>query len=318
MKFVVVMMSKSNIERLYDYYDAVADRLYHKYQKSYLEGMNEAFNLLLDDAFEGTYEETDIQELRALRDAIANVSFEREDIRKGIQLGMLKGYKHAYRSNAEITPDTIGIFIAYLIRKLCDETSLETIIDPLVGSGNLVFTVANHLTFNGRIHGVDNDLVKCHLARNLGDLMEYDNEMFYQDSLTFMQSGYDLMVCDLPITDQDPYPPYQLLNHHLPSLKPGAFAFAVIENDFFARDGNDIFKQEIEKHSHVFGLVKLSDSLFQTHPKSILIFRRKGPDVTPLKEFMLVDLPSFNDHDGMEQTIAQIDRWIAERKDDLT
>jgi len=112
------MINKLNIEKFYDYFDAVANLLYSNYKKSYLEGMNEAFNFLLDNEFEDEYKQADISEIEKLKFEITEVSFEREEIRKSVQLGLLKGYKHEYLSNAYLTPDTIGIFIGYLVEKL--------------------------------------------------------------------------------------------------------------------------------------------------------------------------------------------------------
>ena len=42
-------------------------------------------------------------------------------------------------------------------------------------------------------------------------------------------------------------------------------------------------------------MIKLSETLFKSNPKSILILRKKGEEVQLFKDFLLVDLPSFND-----------------------
>jgi len=310
-------MNKKNIEIFYDYYDQVADFLYHQYQLTYIEGMNEAFNLLLDDQVKGTYKPEDMDILQSLKSDLIDLEFEKEEIRKSVQLGMLKGYKHTYSTNALITPDSIGIFMAYLIQKLTRKDSVHTIFDPVVGSGNLIYTIANQLDGEYHIVGCDNDIIKCNLARNLGDLLEYKNEMFYQDTLTFYHQGFDVVVCDLPLHEEGLYFPYQVINHHLDSLKAGGFFFALIENDFFEQVGNDIFKQEVDTKAHIFGLIKLSETLFKSNPKSILILRKKGEHIHIPKEFLLVDLPRFTDIEGMESTIEKINSWITLREDDI-
>ncbi len=116
---------------------------------------------------------------------ISSIEFSREEVRKGVQLGLLKGYKHANMSNALITPDTIGIFVGYIIEKLYKNQKLESILDPMIGSGNLVFAALNHMKKNIKIYGVDNDLLICNLSRNIADLLEYKNEIFYQDTLSY-------------------------------------------------------------------------------------------------------------------------------------
>lgn len=311
-------MDKKNIEIFYDYFDFVSNYLYHEYQKTYLEGMNEAFSLLLDDETEGDYREEDILLLREQKESIVDIEFKPEEIRKSIQLGLLKGYKHAYLSNALITPDTIGIFIGYLIKKLYNKRTLETILDPLVGTGNLGYSIINYIEKDIKFFGVDNDYLKCNLARNIGDLLNIENEMFYQDTVSYYDQGFDCIVTDMPVlTDQDDYLPYKVINHHLDSLKEGGYFISIIDNDFFEKSGSEVFKVEIDSKGYIFGLIKLSESLFKGTPKSILIIRKKGENIEQLKDFLLVDLPSFSDAHNFNKTLIQIEEWINSREEDL-
>ena len=94
------MVNKKHIESFYDYFDEVAEILYHNYQKAYIEGMNEAFNFLLDEEFEGDYSQEDIEKISTLKENLEKTKFEREEVRKAVQLGMLKGYKHTFSSNS--------------------------------------------------------------------------------------------------------------------------------------------------------------------------------------------------------------------------
>ena len=311
------MINKVNIEKFYDYFDEVADILYHGSKVPYIEGINEAFNYLLDGTFEGEYTEENIEKISNLKTQIVDIDFEREEIRKAVQLGMLKGYKHTFSSNELITPDTIGLFIGYLIKKFYNEKPINAVLDPLIGSGNLVYTVLNYLDKSSKVYGIDNDIIKCNLARNLGDLLDIENEMFFQDTLSYYDQGFDVVLTDMPVSEETPYLPYQVINHHLDGLKAGGYYFSIIENDFFEKQGNDVFKKEIDNKGYIIGLIKLSETLFKSNPKSILIIRKKGEGVQPHKDFLLVDLPSFNDVQAFNKTLQQIDLWISIRKDDF-
>lgn len=307
-------MDQTNIERFYDYYDRIADRLYRNYKKPYLEGMNEAFNLLLDDELKDDYKDDDIKDFVSWKQDIIDVEFSREEIRRSVQIGMLKGYKHTYSTNALITPDTMGMIIAYFIQKLYT-TQPQTIFDPLVGSGNLVYTIANTLEQDVVVYGVDNDLIKCQLSRNLGDLMDIENAMFFQDTFTYYQQEMDVIVTDMMLHMDGPYIPYQVLNHHIDALRENGYLFAIIENDFFEQEGADIFRQEIQKKGQIFGLISLDTSLFSNRPKSILILRKTIQKLDDKNDFLLIEMPPFTDQDGMEKTLQQVDQWIAARKD---
>ena len=311
-------MKKENIEKFYDYYDFIANLLYTNYGKSYIEGMNEAFNFLLDEEFEGTYNDEDIQVMMDVKKPILDVSFAPEEIRKSVQLGLLKGYKHSFSSNALITPDTIGIFIGYLVRKLYHNKSLKNVLDPVVGSGNLVYSIINYLEQDIKVYGIDNEVLSCNIARNIGDLMDIDNEIFLQDTLTFYDEGFDLVVADMPYVENDEnYGPYLIISHHMQSLKDGGYFISIIDNDFFDKKNSGIFRQEIEKTGQIFGLVKLSETLFKSTPKSILILRKNGENVSKVNDFLLVDLPSFNDIEEFNKIINKIDLWMEKREEEL-
>jgi site-specific DNA-methyltransferase (adenine-specific) len=310
------MINKHNIEKFYDYFDEVANLLYENYHKTYLEGMNEAFNLLLDDKFNEEYRQEDIDALKVAKTNISGIAFEREEIRKSVQLGLLKGYKHAYMSNALITPDTIGIFVGYIVEKLYKNQKLENVLDPMIGSGNLIFTALNHMKKSLKIYGVDNDLLMCNLVRNIADLQEYKNEVFYQDTLTYFDQGFDLILTDLPISQDVDYFPYKAINHHIDSLTNGGYLIALIENDFFEKKDIKIFQSEVNKKAYMFGLIKLSETLFKNNPKSILIIRKKLEGEIPPKEFLLIDLPSFNDTEGINNSIIKIDEYFKKREEE--
>jgi site-specific DNA-methyltransferase (adenine-specific) len=219
-------------------------------------------------------------------------------------------------SNAFLTPDTIGLFLSYLIKKLYKKP-IRFLLDPMIGSGNLTYTILNDLQEDAKVLGVDKDPLKCELARNLGDLMDYENQIFMQDTLSFFANEMDLIVFDLPIQEEKvPYLPYQIVSHHLDSLAKEQFMFVLIENDFFEQEKMDVFKKEVDEKAHMFGLIKLSDTLFKNAEKSILILQKKRAKEDKLDDFLLIDLPSFEDQEGMATTIQQIELWFHNRKEE--
>ena len=206
-------------------------------------------------------------------------------------------------------------YLNLIIEKLYMNQKLENVLDPMIGSGNFVFTALNYMKKNLKIYGVDNDLLICNLARNVADLLDYKNEIFYQDTLTYFDQGFDLVLTDLPISFEEEYFPYKAINHHLDSLVNGGYYVALIENDFFEKKDIKVFQTEVNKKAYMFGLIKLSESLFKNNPKSILIIRKKVENENPPKEFLLIDLPSFSDTNGINNSILKIDKYFANRKE---
>ena len=312
------MINKLNIEKIFDYLDNTSVVFYEKKKMPYLEGLNESINFLLDDEFEEEYEDDLVLEIVKHKDEIRALPFQPEEVRKAVQLCLLRGYKHANLTNSLITPDTIGIFISYLVKKLYKNKEITSILDPLVGTGNLLYTVINNLEVEVKAFGVENDHLKCKLSRNLGDMMDIENEIFFQDTLTYYDYGFNLILTDIDKEyNEDGYFPYKVINHHFDALADGGYFISIIDNDFFEQDKNQVFKEEIIKRGQIFGLIKLSDTLFKGTPKSILIIRKNDDKTKTIEDFLLVDLPSFNDLEEFNRIINQIDKWMLDREEDL-
>jgi site-specific DNA-methyltransferase (adenine-specific) len=314
------MRKQATTETFFDYLDAVAMALYDQDKTLYLEGVKYALEYLLDDETNKELSESTHTQLKQAKAEVTTVEFDSETIRKAIQLALLRGFKHARITNAQMTPDTIGIFISYLIKKLYPQNAPKRVLDPLIGTGNLIATISNHYKKPFTVHGIDDDPLMCDLARNMCDSLDIDQQIFLQNTLTFQAGEYDLIVTDFPpkkIGDKLEYLPYLTVIHHLDHLKEGHFFIAVIENDFFDQKQNDVFKKLLKEKAHMFGLIKLDESLFKNHPKSILILKKKGEEDDILNNFLLADLPPFSDQTAFNQALGKMELWFKKKEVDV-
>ena len=71
--------------------------------------------------------------------------YNKETIRKAYQLAILKGMKQNVQPNHQMTPDAVGIFVSYLVGKFMNPRKEFTILDPALGTGNLLFAILNQL-----------------------------------------------------------------------------------------------------------------------------------------------------------------------------
>ncbi len=312
------MANQSQIERLYDYFNAVSEACIKAHNVSYLEGLVEALNLLLDNETNDVYDENTQAHMRDKKAQIETLLFDKESVRKAIQLSALKGFKQMRVTNAMMTPDSIGFFIAYLIKKLMP-TAPRLILDPLVGTGNLIATVINQIPEVNAVIGIDSEPLMAAFARNMLDALEINNQIYLQDTLSYQGPQVDVIVTDLPVKPVDsksPYLPYLAVLHHLKHLKVHHYMIALIENDFFEQPNNQTFKQQLLEEAFLFGLIKLDESLFKTHPKSILILQKKNKSDTSKPPFLLVDLPAFTDKVSMQKAMGKIELWFKQREVD--
>lgn len=314
------MSKESKVELFFDYIDTIGMTLYDYDKKDYLSSINEALSYLLDDALSNQYPDDVMHIFQKEKSKIVNQSFDKENIRKAVQLALLRGFKHAKITNAQMTPDTLGIFISYLIKKLYQEKPLDYVFDPLIGTSNLVSTVYNHYGRPFKVIGVDDDPLMCDLSRNILDSLEIEHQIYFQDTLSFLGEKTDLIITDFPPQDktkQSMYLPYHVIVHHLDHIKNEHYFIALIENDFFEQKQQALFKELIAPKAHLYGLIKLDESLFKTHAKSILILKKKTHETDTIKDFLIVDLPSFTDIENFNKALSNMEQWFKKKEVDV-
>ncbi len=311
--------NQQSIEAFYEYLDQVATRLNAMDGTPYLSGVSLALEYLLDDGFVKQLPTAVENDLEGFREAVIGIELQKESVRRGIQLAMLKGFKEMRITNAMMTPDSIGIFISYIINKLYDGAKDMHILDPLVGTGNMLATINNHYHHSLKYTGVDADPTMSELARNILDALEIDHQIFHADALAFEGGVFDLIVSDFPIESVErkhTYFPYQIILKHLESLKPHGFFISVIENDFFDQNEAEQFKSRLMEHAHLYGLIKFDETLFKAHPQSLLIIQKKADASEQIDDFLLADLPPFDDETRFNEAIEKLEQWFKKRKVD--
>ncbi len=318
---VVIMMAKTtDVEAFYAYIDAVAGAAKETLGITYLEGVNDALDYLLDDTVKRDIDDALLATYHQAKASVRDRAFEKETVRKAVQLALLRGFKDARITNAQMTPDSIGMFIAYLVDRLYPNENPKTVFDPLIGTANMAVTMALQLDTPMRIVGVDDDWLMCTLARNLCDAMDIENQVFHQNTVTYEGGAFDLIVTDFPphkLDDPLGYFPYPVILHHLDHLREGGYFIALIENDFFSQKKHTLFREKLMEKAHLFGLVKLDETMFTTHPKSVLIVKKKVDKDETKDDFLLVDLPPFTDEEAFQKALVNMNHWFQKKARDV-
>jgi len=311
------MPEDSRVEAFFDYIDFVSHTLYDHAKVPYLRGVEQSLGFSLNRPLEYTLADAAQDSIDQSKQEVLGMSLSREEARKAVQLALLKGFKHERITNAMVTPDVLGIFMAYLVRRLFSDKKVKSVLDPLVGTGNLVAAFANHYE-NVKLYGVDSDAMLCNIALYLTELLGMQAEITHQDTLGFQTAPVDLILTDLPVESVDrrhTYFPYQVILHHLEHLKAEGFFLAVVENDFFEQEEVGVFKDQLFKLAHLYGLLKLDETLFQNHPKSILILKKKKHEGEEhVKDFLLANLPPFTDEASFKNAMQKIDNFFNKKR----
>lgn len=299
-----------NLELFYDCLEESNALLYEIFHKPYFELLEMTVQNILAGEIVTDLDEEHTAKLREIYDKIAGVDFTVEDVRKAMQAIVLRAFKEMRIPNGNTTPDTLGIFIAYLITKICKDQKIS-IFDPLCGTGNLILTVANHLDKECSLFACDNDLWMTKLTVMTADLLSTPIEVYLQDTLQLSHTNMDAVVFDMPHSvynaEKKAYFPYQAILHYCGMLKDDGCIIGIVENDFFDYDKHREFKEKLLESMTILGLVELPDAMFVSKPKIILVLQKR---VMKDKKCFMVKLPSFTDVKEFNASLIDIEAWF--------
>jgi len=306
------MEKDTNFDLFYDVLDDSIVALYKiKHDNFFNLLIQTGNNIIASEVLNSDCSDEQREELEKIYSRLEGVDFNVETVRQAFQAMSLRAFKETNLKLGEVTPDTLGIFFSYLVSKLKKDAKKLTILDPVVGTGNLLYSLANSLDMELKLYGIDNVREVLEIANVLGNLLNYDVEMFNQDTLTHPFSDIDIVVADLPdyyAKDYDNrYFPHLCVLEHLSSLKEDGYMIALVPNDFFEKDQDKFFKERLKGNGSVLGVLQLPLEMFKENPKSIVIFSKKEVES---KKCLLVDLPSFTDFNKLNRSLVEIENWF--------
>lgn len=324
-------MEKTNIEILYEWMDGTTELIQQHENEPYLNSLaitmeslfygasSEHLNELLGHRIQSTMEKIDLEK------------FTPEEIRKAIQLVILKGMQRTTQVQHMITPETVSLLMAYLAGKLTAGNKSLRIFDPASGTASLLTTVVSQLPQEKEVYASEIDPTLLQIALQNANLQKMNIEFFHQDSLRpFLLDPVDLIVADLPVgyyPDDVLASEYQLkadeghsYAHHLfieQSLhytKEAGYLILLIPEFLFDSDQSDKLHRFLQGNAHIVGVLRLAESSFTSkkNVKSILILQKQGQETSTPRQPLLVDLPSFNNTIAMEDILAQINAWFTQ------
>ncbi|MCG1022049.1 class I SAM-dependent methyltransferase [Sutcliffiella horikoshii] len=328
-------MSITKLENTFTLFDTTAQILQEELDCTYLEALAET----AENLFHGAVIQEEVSEVtkRRLEKEYSKQTIsalQKEEIRKGFQLAILKGMKDAVQANHQMTPDAIAMFMGYLVGKYTSHLQQLTMLDPAIGTGNLLTAVLNHQP-NKKLeaYGVDVDDLLVKLAYNNANLQEQAISLFNQDGLSnLFVEPVDVVVSDLPVgyypddnnavnfklraEEGHSYAHYLFIEQGLRYTKPGGHLLFLVPNSMFEEEESKRVNTLIKEEAYIQGMLQLPETMFQNknHAKSILVLQKKGIGIEPPKEALLVNLPSFSNMQAMEKIMGQINHWFSEQK----
>jgi len=298
----------TNTERIFTFLDQYAG----KSDMIYLEAIIEACNKWL----EGT-ETPDLME-----------TVLEEEIRRGIQLAVLKGMKENVQANHQMTPDSIGLLIGHIVNKLAGDKETITLLDPAVGTGNLLFSVMNSVDNQVVASAVEIDELLVRLSAVVAELLEHRVIYLVQDALRpLLIDPVDITISDLPVgyyPDDDNALNFELMAeeghafaHHLfieqsmNHTKPGGYGIFIIPANLFESEQAAKLHPFLKQKAIIRAVIQLPSTMFKNavHEKSILILQKPFLEQQPVTDVLLAQVPNMTNKNAMASFLRDIDEW---------
>lgn len=324
---------------MFQTFDQATEILQATLGSSYLDAFLENAENLVDGGQvrveDGIPNEADQAKLAQLYQQLINHHFTAENMRQLVQLSMLKvTRKDQLPSNHQITPDSIGMLMAALASRILPDQDQLTILDPVVGSANLLTTMMNQLQeVNGQTitgYGVDNDDLMLATASVNVALQKADVELYHQDAiLDLAVPQVDLVVADLPVgyyplddntknyrtraQEGHSFVHHLLIEQAMNYLKPGGFGMFLVPQALFQSDEALGLVEWIQSVAHMQGLLNLPQAIFadQQAAKSILLLQRQGASAHQAPQVLLGTFPKLKDPQEFAAFMQKIDQWVA-------
>ncbi len=335
----MLFLENTATPEIFQVLDETAIILQNALEMSYLEAVYETSENLFQHEVLQKEELSDLQveKLMAKYETIQLEAFAAEDIRKSFQLALLKGMKHGIQMNHQMTPDSIGFILTYLVEKAMKSKEQITVLDPAVGTGNLLTTMINQLTLKEKVSvaatGVEVDDLLISLALVSADLQGVPVNLIHQDGLSnLLVDPVDVVISDLPIgyypndaraedfelrrTDGHSFAHYLFIEQGMRYTKPGGYLFFLVPDAMFQTTDFAKLDRFVKKYGYMQGIIKLPDSLFKSEEarKSILMLQKDGENVRKPNEVLLANLSSLSDPRITAPILAQIEDWFRENK----
>ncbi|MED3800728.1 class I SAM-dependent methyltransferase [Lysinibacillus xylanilyticus] len=303
-----------NIEKLFGMLNGHAEKIEKEHNVTLLEGILDGLEAWLDG-------EVDFSQDGATK----------EDVRKAIQIAVLKGMRKGSQPNHQMTPDTLGLLVGYFVEQLfADRLEAEkiSILDPAVGTGNLLLTVMNLLDEKIEATGVEVDELLIRIAAATADLTEQPVSLFRQDALQdLLVNPADAIVCDLPVgyyPNEDVALDYELCSsegmsyaHHLfieqsiNYTKDGGYLFFLAPTHLFESEQSKQLHKYIQKHAWIQAIIQLPDTMFANKAleKSIVILQKQGKEFKAPKEVLLAKVPNMQNKQALAMFFEKVKMW---------
>lgn len=328
------VLTEGQIERFFSLLNETTELVQKQRDQSYLDSLIEVLDTVQsgdDDSLGLTG--TGAEQVRQRYAEFDREDYDAETLRKAIQMAVLKAIRvDKIQANYQITPDTIANVIGYIIAGIFNGRSQLSLLDPAMGTGNLLTAIYNQLMesihVQPSISGIENDDAMFELAANSFDIQHIHAELFHEDTIqNVLAPIVDVVVSDLPIgyypIDENTkgfstrastghsYVHHLMIEFAMGHVKKGGYGFFLVPSQLFKTAEAKQLLKWMQGNVYLQGLLNLPNELFQNKSaqKAIMILQKVGGNAKQASPIMLGEFPSFKDRSAFQKFLTEIDDW---------
>jgi site-specific DNA-methyltransferase (adenine-specific) len=328
-------MNTEIIEKIYQTFSKSIELLKQDLDVDFLDAFIETGDNLISGRIQvedGKPSQATIEKLEAVYAGFDASEYSPEAMRKAIQLVMIQANKEEQiQANHQFTPESIGMLFNYIIENLKVGNEKLTILDPAVGTGNLLSTILNYfqerqIEFNGV--GVDNDDTLISIASMAFAFEHLEVDLFHQDSIdNLMVKDVDITVSDLPVgyypidartegfetrsKTGHSFVHHLLIEQAMNAVRPGGYGLFLVPSNVFQTEEAKKLLAFFHDRVYLQAILNLPAKMFkdQKAQKSILLLQKVGNDAKQADQVLLGEFPEFNDQKQMLKFLQDLKQW---------
>lgn len=336
----MTILSSQSVQDVFQSFDQGSEILQSALRSSYLDAVIENADNLLNHGEvhveDGVPDAATVDKLKAVYQKIDLSGLSAETARQIMQLSFIKVMRLDHiQAIHQMTPDTMGMLAAFLIERLTKPQSNLVMLDPAVGTANLLTTVMNHLSADQQVtvhgYGVDNDDDLLAFASASAELQKLPVDLYHQDAVQGMAvPEADIVVSDLPVgyyplddktqnyktraKHGHSYAHHLLIEQSVNYLRPGGFGVFLVPSSMFNTKETPAFVKWLQSVAHMQGLIGLPKEMFADarSQKSLLLLQRQGGGSKQAGQVLLGTFPSIKKRQEFAAFLRSVDKWAAD------
>ncbi len=257
--------------------------------------------------------------------ALEKLNLSAEEWRRAFQFLLIKASQtELLQVNHQLTPDSIGFILLYLLEELTADKSLD-VLEIGSGTGNLAYTLLNNSQKELHYMGIEVDDLLIDLSASMADVMQLDAQFIQEDAVRpQLMKPSDVIISDLPIgyypndaiakryqvasTSEHTYAHHLLMEQSLKYLKNDGLAIFLAPNNLLTSPQSDLLKDWLHQAASVLAVIALPENLFGHEKNAKSIFVLKKQTDTP-KETFVYQLGDLQQQESMLAFIENFQKW---------